>query len=231
MFTRYNFTIASLLPKDEDALIPGAAGVLVSPERTIETDGHQCIIVTVPESQPNLFTPPDGLMDAEYFAPFIMDRESSMKIAKMIPKRDPDAPESSMVLLDVHTEGEDDSTVAITESVRRVVFKSFKQDATKFPDVDKFLPKKEDARFEFRLNPDLLVAVLGQFKKFCGEEDSAVTVRLYGPDKGIRIDAEQREAVAEIPEGEYVAPTHAEKLKARRAETERLAAIRRGEEF
>jgi hypothetical protein len=190
MFTRYNFSIAGLLPKDDECLIPGAGGLFVSPERTIETDGHQCVIVTAPESQPGLFSSPDGMTDAEFFVPFIMDRESSLNIAKMIPRRDPDAPENSMVLLDVLTESESDSTVAITENIRRAIFKSVKQDASKFPAIDRILPSADESRFEFRLNPDLLCAVLGQFKKFCSEESAFVTVRIYGPTQGVRIDAE-----------------------------------------
>jgi len=189
MFTRYNFAIASLLATDEDGLIPGAGGLFVSPERTMETDGHQVVVVTAPESQPNLFTQPDGLMEAEFFTPFIMDRESSLKIAKLIPKRDPDAPENSMVLLDVNTEAESDSTVAISENVRRAIFKSVKKDASKFPNIDKVLPDLYAAKFELTFNPDLLVSVLQQFKRFCAEDDVNLTLRVYGAGKGVRIDA------------------------------------------
>lgn len=190
MFTKYNFSIAGLLPKDEEALISSAAGLYVSPERTIETDGHQMVIVTAPESQPNLFEQPDGLKEAEYFTPFLMDRESSLKIAKVIPKRNPDAPENSMVMLDVNTESEVDSTVAITESIRRSIFKSTKIDAAKFPDVDAVIPSAESAIIELRFSPDILIQVLNHFKRFCAEDDSQVIIRLFGKGLGMRIDAE-----------------------------------------
>ena len=86
MFTYFNFSIASLLPSDPDAMLPSAPGLFVSPERTIETDGHQVLIVTAPESQPTLFDQPDGLEEAEYFTPFIVDRDSAMKLGEDVPQ-------------------------------------------------------------------------------------------------------------------------------------------------
>jgi hypothetical protein len=173
VFTRYNFSIAGLLPSDEESLIPSAAGLYVSPT----------------ESQPSLFDAPDGMVDAESFTPFIMDRESSLKIAKCIPKRNPEAPENSMVMLDVATEAENESTVAISESIRRAIFKSIKVDATKFPDIDSVLPDNDSAAFTIRFSTDVLVPVLNAFKRFCSEDEGIMTMRVYGADKGVRIDA------------------------------------------
>lgn len=192
MFTRFNFEIAGLLPSDPEALIPVAAGLLVTPERTVETDGHQMVVVSAPESQPTLFDQPDGLEEAEFFTPFIMDRESALKVAKLMPKRNPEAPENSMALLDVHTESESDSTIAVTEDVRRSIFKSIKRDAAKFPDPDKVLKDASAARFEIQLNADLLVPLLRIFQKFAGQENHvpALTIRLFGPQDGVRVDAE-----------------------------------------
>lgn len=191
MFTRWNFDIAGLLPTDPDALLITAGGLFVSPERTMETDGHQVVIVTAPESQPSLFDQPDGLKEAEFFTPFLMDRESALKIAKLIPKRNPDAPENSMAMLDIHTEAESDSTVAVTEDVRRAIFKSLKRDATKFPAIDKFLPDPETARFEIQFNADMLAPVLRLFQKFASQDKMTptITIRLFGPTAGMRIDA------------------------------------------
>lgn len=192
MFTRWNFDIAGLLPSDQDALLPAAAGLLVSPERTVETDGHQLVVVTAPEGQPNLFDQPDGLEEAQYFTSFLMDRDSALKIAKSIPKRNPDAPENSMAMLDVHTEAESDSTIAVTEDVRRAIFKSIKRDAAKFPDPERVIPDLDGARFEIKFNADVLVPILRLFQKFSGQDSpfAPISIRLYGPDKGVRIDAE-----------------------------------------
>jgi hypothetical protein len=191
MFTKFNFEIAGLLPKDPDALPLFAAGLFVSPERTIETDGHQLVIVTAPESQPTLFDQPDGLEEAQFFTPFIMDRESALKIGKQIPKRNPDAPENSMAMLDVHTEAESDSTVAITEDVRRAIFKSLKRDAAKFPNTDGILRDPETARFEIQFNADVIAPVLKLFQEFAGQDKMTpiVTLRFFGPSDGVRIDA------------------------------------------
>lgn len=194
MFTNHNFNIAALLPSDPDAMISSAAGLYVSPERTIETDGHQVVVVTAPESQPTLFDQPDGLEEAEFFTPFLMDRESALKLAKSMPKRNSDAPENSMAMVDVHTEAESDSTLAVTEDVRRAIFKSVKRDASKFPAVDNIIPRPEDATLEMRFNPDILVPVLRAFQKFTPFPE--ITIRLYGPNSGIRIDAEAEDGQA-----------------------------------
>jgi hypothetical protein len=191
VFSKFNFKIASLLPTDPEALIPSAGGLLVTPERTIETDGHQAVIVTAPESQPTLFDNPDGMEEAEFFTPFLMDRESALKIAKIIPKRNPDAPENSLAMIDVHTEAESDSTVSIAEDVRRAIFKSRKVDAAKFPQIDRAFPPEEEARFDVQFNADTLVPVLKLFQEFAGQDKMTpiITIRLYGPKHGVRIDA------------------------------------------
>jgi len=217
MFTKYNFAIGGLLPSDPDALPPFAAGVLIAPDRTAETDGHQIVIVTSPESQPTLFPNPEGMEDAENFTPFLMDRESALSIAKVMPKRDPDAPENSMAMLDVSTEAESDSTLAVIGDIRRQILKSIKRDASKFPNIDAVVPRIEDARFEIRFNADILVPVLRLFQKFAGDgaSMSTITMRLYEAHAGVRIDAdgpEQKmiavvmplrsvETVSEAPEG------------------------------
>ncbi|MEN6532206.1 MAG: hypothetical protein ABFD89_00990 [Bryobacteraceae bacterium] len=188
MFTKYNFKIASLLPSSAGDRHANFSGLYVSPERTIETDGHQMVIVTRPESQSNLFSSPDGLEDAEYFTPFVMDRDTAIKLAKSMPKRDKDAPELGMALVDVHTEAESDSTVAITEDVRRVICKSAKGNAERFPMPEPILKPDDAARFEVRLSPDILAPLFQLFQGFCAFP--SITIRLYDQYDPVQITAE-----------------------------------------
>lgn len=188
MFTKHNFKIASLLPSSTEDLPPSFSGLYVSPERTIETDGHQMVIVTRPESQPGLFSSPDGLEDAEFFTPFVMDRDTAIKLAKSMPKRDKDAPERGMAMVDVHTEAESESTVAITEDIRRVICKSAKGNAERFPMPEKLLKPDDEARFEVRLSPDILAPLFQIFQGFCAFP--SVTIRLYDQNDAVQITAE-----------------------------------------
>lgn len=90
---------------------------------------------------------------------------------------------------------------------------------------------------------DLAAAQLITGYKFSVQANTSEAVISYNtPNDGSKVDMspdraqmhlvtqEQREAVAEIPDGEGKAPTHAEKVKQRKAETERKSALRKATE-
>src|ERR1039458_1006541 len=102
MLNRINFSIASLI--DSDAIGP-MAGILVSPDSTMETDGHQFVIVTSPEAQPSLFPADDEITEADEFTPFVLDKASALKLAKIMPApKEGNARE--MAVIDISTETE-----------------------------------------------------------------------------------------------------------------------------
>jgi len=190
VLNKHNFAIAAMLPQD-DEVIAAARGLYVSPERTIETDGHHLIMVTAPQVQPTLFDPPEGIEAAENWTPFMLDRETALKIAKAIPKRNNDAPETNIAAIDVSTEAGENATVAINELVRQDIFRARKIDADKYPDVDKLIPDRDDARILIAFNADLIADILKIFQKFAGDAAVPMVIfRLYEAGKGMRIDAE-----------------------------------------
>ena len=182
MLNKFNFSIASLL--DGDAAGP-IAGLLVSPHSTTETDGRQLVIVTAPEAQPSLFPADDGIMEAEEFTPFILDKASALKLATVMPKpKEGDTRE--MAVIDVSTETDGTATLAINDDERRVIVKSEKI-AGDFPNVGKLIPDIDRARFEISFNSDLLVPVLKAFQAF----SMSMTIRMFDSTGGMRIDAER----------------------------------------
>lgn len=181
MLNRFNFSIAKLI--DAESIGP-ISGLLVSPTSTIETDGHQLIVVTAPESQPSLFPADDGISDAEEFTPFILDRDSALKLAKVIPNPKEGAPRE-LAVIDISTENDGTATLAVNDDERRTIVKSEKI-AGEYPDTVKLIPAVDDARFEVQFNSDILVPVLRAFQQF----SATMTIRMFAANRGIRIDAE-----------------------------------------
>ena len=181
MLNKFNFAIASLL--DSEAMGP-TAGLLVSPGSTTETDGRQLVVVTAPEAQPSLFPPDDGIIEAEEFTPFVLDKDSALKLAKVMPKPK-EGNSREMAVIDISTETDGTATLALNDDERRVIIKSEKL-VGDFPNMGRMIPGKDGARFEIAFNTDVLVPVLKSFHAFSG----SITMRLFGADTGMRIDAE-----------------------------------------
>ena len=188
MLNKINFQIASLLPSDTSDLPTKIAGLWVGPGCTVETDGHQLVMVTAPEVQRTLFDPPDGIDPAEEWTPFLLDRTSAMTLAKIMPKPDADNPGVDIAVIDASTENGETAMLAVDERVRQEIIKAKKMSAEEFPDVARVIPPADSARFTIALNPDVLVPVMKLFQSFCGQP--TVTIRLYDAAKGVRIDAE-----------------------------------------
>lgn len=191
MLNRYNFEIAALCSKDEDAL-PMFRGINVSPTGTMVTDGHMAVTVSaVTESQPGLFEAMEGIEPAVFFSPFILDMESALRIAKSLPKKIED---SALLppIVDATTEDSNRSMVSINDSGRQEILRSRKIEGT-YPDIASVMPKPEDAAMTILLSPAILTTVLKAVEKFCNAHDVySVELRVFGPDQAIRIDAESR---------------------------------------
>lgn len=188
MLNRHNFEIAELAPNDEARL--HLCGILVSPGATSETDGHQAVIVTaVDEVQPNLFSDAEEVIPAEYFTPFILDRESALKIAKAIPKKTENV-EAMYAVVDATTENSDRAMVSINDTFHQEIHRAQKING-KFPDLMKAVPDKDTAKYVMRINPDILTSVLKCVQKFCsGRDVGSIELRMFGAGQPLRIDAD-----------------------------------------
>lgn len=183
MLNRNNFIIGKLIDPDT---MPPINGLLVTPEGTAETDGHQIIVVSAPASQPGLlplFPDADNIEEAQWFSPFVLDKESAVKLSKVLPKPD-DNQAREMAIVDVSTEVDGTATLAANDDERRIIVKAEKV-MGKFPDFERIFPELDKAQFEITFDPAILVPVLKAFEKF----GNSVTLRLYGM-RGMRIDAE-----------------------------------------
>lgn len=187
MLNRHNFEIAALAPQDEDRLT--LCGVYVTPESTMVTDGRQAVVVSsVEATQPGLFPEMEGVEPADFFSPFILDRESALKVAKAIPKKALD--EARYAIVDATTEGAERAMVSVNDMYRQEVLRAKKIPGT-FPDVSKVFKDPEKAKYVMAIDPHLLVEVLKAVQKFCkGHDTGSITLRYFGTGDALRIDAE-----------------------------------------
>jgi len=165
-------------------------GVYVTPEGTYETDGHQAVMVTaVEQQQALLFDEESGVEIADFFTPFILDRESALKVAKAIPKKTENV-EATYAVVDATTENNERAMISVNDIYRQEVLRARKIEGN-YPDIAKVIPDADTAKFTLRMNPVLLLGVLKSLQKFCaGHECRSVEVRLFGAGKPIRIDAD-----------------------------------------
>jgi hypothetical protein len=183
LLNRNNFQIAELAPDDEERLT--MCGILVAPNRTVVTNGHMAVVVSAVDTiQPSLFEQIEGIEPAESFTPFILDRDSAIKIAKRIPKDTEDNP--VFPIIDATTEGNDRAMVSINDIFRQEILRATKI-AGDFPDVQRAIPDKEAARFTLLIDPELLTRLLKAVVRFC--DGRAMEMRLYGAGRPVRIDA------------------------------------------
>jgi hypothetical protein len=188
MFNRHNFEIAELAPQEEGRLV--FCGIYVTPAGTCETDGHQAVIVSDQNTeQPNLFGDIEGVVPAEHFTPFILDRESALKISKAIPKKaSNDAAKYAVV--DATSENNENAMVSVNDVFRQEILRARKISGT-FPDLSRVMPAPEKALVTMSVNPELLGNVLKVAQKFCkGHGSPSVTLRFYPAGNPIRIDVQ-----------------------------------------
>lgn len=184
---RHNFEIAELAPDDPARLT--FCGILVAPDGTSETDGTQAIIVSASEqTQPNLFANAEDISPADHFTPFILDRESALKIAKAIPKKTENL-EATFAVVDATTENSQRAMVSINDIYRQEILRATKIEG-KFPEILRVIPSLDQAHIVLMMDPDILVSVLKAVQKFCkGHETASVTLSLFGTGQPLRIDA------------------------------------------
>jgi hypothetical protein len=188
MLNRQNFEIADLASEDEDRI--SLCGILVSPTGTAVTDGRMAMAVSsVEDNAPSLFANFEGVEVAESFTPFILDKESALRISKAIPKGDSEVPEAKYAVIDAESENGDTAVISVNDIFRQDIMR-VKKISGNFPDIDRVMPDPEKASFTIAFNPDLLADVLKTVARFCKNAAStSITMRVFSEREGIRIDA------------------------------------------
>src|SRR5215469_8657246 len=90
MLNRHNLNIAKLAAKEKSRI--SLQNIYVTPEATIETDGHQLISVTRPPVDKEQFPVKDGdsfTAVGNEHSPFMMSAVDALNIAKALPKKSP----------------------------------------------------------------------------------------------------------------------------------------------
>lgn len=189
MLNKSNFEIAAMAADDEHAP-PALTGLYVTPTGTAVCDGHCSITVSsVTIQQGSLFEPEEGVEPADHFTPFVLDRDSALKIAAAIPKKT-EYQNAKFGIIDATTEDSERAMVSVNDLQRQEIIRSRKIDGD-FPDVTRFTPVLSTAAFTISLGPDLICSVLKQVVKFCNAHSTGtILLSFYGQGKALRIDAD-----------------------------------------
>lgn len=188
MFNRNNFEIAKLLPSDTDDI--QIQGLYLTPEATYMAAYGFVVRVTTPEVEPGLFPVTEGIEPADYFSPFMIDRDTALQVAKNIPKKGD--PSDLIVAVDCSTEADSRATLACSQFIRDSVTRSRKLGGIepKFPDIEKIITPVDAAQFTIAFSVDFLHALLAQFAAFCKYHDSGeIVLRFTGPRNMVRMDS------------------------------------------
>jgi hypothetical protein len=180
MLNKNNFEIGKLAPKPDDESRPGLSCVLVSPDKTVVTDGHYIIEVSGAECEDN-FLPFDDVMPSADFEPFTVPADEAIALAKVFVKTE--TPEGNLLAVQPDN-GKGVSAFALRQERREKVFRMDKPDRS-FPDYEEiFAGLKDEAAFVL-LDLNLLIPVLRHMKNVSGGQ---VRIALNGPDKAVRLD-------------------------------------------
>jgi hypothetical protein len=192
MLNKHNLAIASLASKEESRFTLNA--ILVTPECTIETDGHQLVMVTTPKDVPvDSFPQVPGIPPATLdFKPFLLPAAEAQKIAKSLPKKTT-IPALLHAGISTPADDSEDNLIFVTDPEAAQSFRIRKVKGN-FPDHNRVMPKPDDSRFQIALDARLLRTVLGTLDSFVDSRQNA-PVRFYfkSPNEALRIDADNGE--------------------------------------
>jgi hypothetical protein len=174
MLNKHNLEIAELASKDESRFTLNA--IYVTPEATVETDGHQLVMVTTPDIDAESFPATPGVTPTKKFKPFLLDAETALKIAKAIPRKTT-LPVLACVAIGSESDkeppkaakGEDQqpgtAVLAVNNLESPQVFQPKKMKGN-FPDYERVIPKPGSEFFQVGFDLNILVPVLERFQKF-----------------------------------------------------------------
>lgn len=194
LLNRHNLNIAALCSKDPSRFALNA--IYITPQATVETDGHQLVSVTLPpgltaESFP---APPNTPSAVDDWKPFLLPASEALAIAKALPKKSA-LPVLQCAAVTDETDNNGHSAISVTDLEFARVFRTRKPEGN-FPDYGRILPKLEAATFQVSFNAALLVRVLNQVVAFQqgqgnakGGHPATVTFSFVDANHAVRLDA------------------------------------------
>ena len=164
------------------------SGILVTPEETVETDGHQLVRVGATAIDPESFPPVPGCTPTKDFQPFLLPKDAALAIAKALPKKTT-IPVLDYAAVGAESDADGFAVLSVTDLENPQVFRPRKMEG-QFPDWHRCMPKKEDAKVEVQFNAALLVRVLSFITRSSEDKERTdVSFRFYENGGAVRIDA------------------------------------------
>jgi len=189
MLNKRNLEVVKFAPVKESRYTYN--NILVGPEGTVATDGHMLAIVSLPENDPAAFPVKDGLnfKAGKGWKPFMLAANTVKGLMKAIPKVKGAFQEKlGVIAIDPEqTDGNGNAVMAVTDLNSSTVLNPPKVDG-QFPNYDTVMPKPEDATATISFNAEFMAELCKLAAQFEGRNHT-VTLRLYGPDRVMRLDA------------------------------------------
>lgn len=210
MLNKHNLSIANLASKEESRFTLNA--IYVTPEYTVETDGHQLVMVTTPKEPERVegeASPLPAIPNFTHdpaFKPFLLPSKDALEIVKSIPKK-PFLDLLEHVFVGTRythktidgpdTKVTEHASLAVTDLESPRTFSPVIPAGT-FPDYTRVVPRKENADLAIAISVNLLGPVIKQFQSFMKEERSGAAIfrftrprvdRSFVDSRTVRIDA------------------------------------------
>jgi hypothetical protein len=167
LLNKHNLNIAALCSKEESRFTLKA--ILVTPEASVETDGHQLIKVTLPnlkvESFPDIANKPKPV---DTWKPFLLPASEALNIVKALPKKS-SIPVLKCAAVTEATDQNGHASILVTDLEMTREFNPKKPEGN-FPDYERVMPKDEEVEYRTAFNPELLGRVLKQVQDFISED-------------------------------------------------------------
>lgn len=190
MLNRHNLNIAALCNKDDSRFTLSA--LYVTPEATIETDGHQMMMVTRPNLDPQQFPEIPGAVAVATHEAFLLGAEEAVKAGKSLPKKTT-IPILQNAAVTTVPSGEEDGTrygLVTTDLSTHQVFRQYSDKDRKFPDYKRVIWPPASAEHRICIDASLLRRVLAQFESFQSNQRGAPVQFFFRENGAIRLDAE-----------------------------------------
>lgn len=195
-----NLGIYELAMKDKMSRVP--SGVRVSSKGTETTNGHLAIRVSVPKGeahQEKNFPTVEGVCP-EPAPDFILPVDAAKKVRSAIPKR------TTIPVLHHAMVGQTSRgtiTLATTDLETPQTFAPRCMDITRWPNIDAVWPKDGTETGQIQMSAEAMISLLRQIVAFDGVKvpntgQCVVTLKLYGPNNAMRLQAMNRETGQEL---------------------------------
>lgn len=190
MLNRHNFAILPFVSKEQSRYTLNA--LQVTKDATIATDGHRLGWVSVSkcksENYPvvaNVGKPTDD------FAPFLLERDTAVKIAKSIPSKESIPALNHAAVSQETVDGEVKTTITATD-LENTAIHPIRKFSGMFPQYQNVIPKLESAKFQITLSAAYLMEIAKAFNSF-NERDKAVLISFTDAESPVRFDARNQE--------------------------------------